>query len=49
MTKAGYRTMGIGDNPFLIRNGYGCDRGFHDFIWIRGQREASGSPDVTSL
>jgi len=49
MTKAGYTTMGIGDNPFLIRNGYGYDRGFDDFIWIRGQREASGRPDVTSL
>ena len=49
MTKAGYTTMGIGDTPFLIRNGYGYDRGFDDFIWIRGQREASGRPDVTSL
>ena len=49
MTQAGYTTMGIGDTPFLIRNGYGYDRGFDDFIWIRGQREASGRPDVTSL
>ncbi len=48
MTKAGYTTMGVGDTPFLIRNGYGYDRGFDDFIWIRGQREASGRPDVTS-
>ncbi len=47
LTKAGYRTMGVADNPFVIRNGYGYDRGFHDFIWIRGQREASGRPDVT--
>ena len=49
MTKAGYTTMGVGDTPFLIRNGYGYDRGFTDFIWIRGQREASGRDDVTSL
>ena len=48
MTKAGYTTMGVADTPFLIRNGYGYDRGFDDFIWIRGQREASGRPDVTS-
>ena len=48
MTKAGYTTMGVGDTPFLIRNGYGYDRGFDDFIWIRGQREAAGRPDVTS-
>ena len=48
MTKAGYTTMGIADTPFLIRNGYGYDRGFDDFIWIRGQREAAGRPDVTS-
>lgn len=48
MTKAGYKTMGVGDTPFLIRNGYGYDRGFDDFIWIRGQREASGRPDVVS-
>ncbi|MCY4466908.1 MAG: sulfatase [Chloroflexi bacterium] len=48
LTKAGYKTMGIGDTPFLIRNGYGYDRGFDDFLWIRGQREASGRPDVTS-
>ena len=48
MTKKGYTTMGVADTPFLIRNGYGYDRGFDDFIWIRGQREASGRPDVTS-
>jgi arylsulfatase A-like enzyme len=33
----GYLTMGVVDTPFLIRNGYGYDRGFDDFIWIRGQ------------
>ena len=49
MTKAGYTTMGIGDTPFLIRNGYNYDSGFDDFVWIRGQREAAGRPDVTRL
>ena len=36
--QAGYKTMCIADTPFYIRNGYGYDRGFSDFIWIRGQR-----------
>jgi len=34
---AGYTTIAIGDTPFLVRNGYGYDRGFHDFVWYRGQ------------
>ncbi len=42
MAEAGYSTMGIVDTPFYIRNGYGYDRGFDDFIWIRGQRYAYG-------
>lgn len=33
----GYLTMGVVDTPFFIRNGYSYDRGFDDFIWIRGQ------------
>jgi arylsulfatase A-like enzyme len=33
----GYLTMGIVDTPFFIRGGYGYDRGFDDFIWVRGQ------------
>ncbi|GAC1468595.1 MAG: hypothetical protein PVSMB7_16730 [Chloroflexota bacterium] len=37
LSEAGYHTMGIVDTPFFIRNGYGYDRGFDDFIWIRGQ------------
>jgi arylsulfatase A-like enzyme len=37
LSKVGYLTMGIVDTPFFIRNGYGYDRGFDDFIWIRGQ------------
>ena len=33
----GYLTMGVVDTPFFIRNGYSYDRGFDDFIWVRGQ------------
>ncbi len=36
-SKAGYTTMGVVDTPFYIRNGFGYDRGFDDFIWVRGQ------------
>ncbi len=38
-TMAGYRTMCVTDVPFLLRSGYGYDRGFQDYIWIRGQRD----------
>ncbi len=37
---AGYLTMGIVDTPFYVRNGFGYDRGFQDFVWIRGQGDA---------
>lgn len=37
MSAAGYTTMGVVDTPFYIRNGFGYDRGFDDFIWVRGQ------------
>ncbi len=37
LSRAGYLTMGIVDTPFFVRNGYGYDRGFDDFIWVRGQ------------
>ena len=37
LSRAGYLTMGVVDTPFFIRDGYGYDRGFNDFIWIRGQ------------
>ena len=37
LSKAGYHTMGVVDTPFFIRNGFGYDRGFDDFIWVRGQ------------
>jgi arylsulfatase A-like enzyme len=35
--REGYLTMGVVDTPFFIRDGYAYDRGFDDFIWIRGQ------------
>jgi len=37
LSRAGYLTMGVVDTPFFIRDGYGYDRGFDDFIWVRGQ------------
>ena len=37
LSSGGYLTMGVVDTPFFIRNGYGYDRGFDDFIWVRGQ------------
>jgi arylsulfatase A-like enzyme len=37
LSEAGYLTMGVVDTPFFIRNGFGYDRGFDDFIWVRGQ------------
>ncbi len=33
----GYVTMGVVDTPFFIRCAYGYDRGFDDFVWVRGQ------------
>src|SRR5205807_1922430 len=37
LSEAGYLSVGIVDTPFYIRDGYGYDRGFDDFIWVRGQ------------
>ena len=37
LSAAGFLTMGVVDTPFFIRGGYGYDRGFDDFIWVRGQ------------
>ena len=45
---AGYITCGIADNPFLIRYGNGYDRGFEQYIWIRGQRQGQDRDDVVS-
>lgn len=40
LSKAGYSTCGVADTPFVMRNGYGHDRGFQDFIFVRGQTNA---------
>lgn len=37
LQNTGYTTVGVVDTPFFIRNGYGYDRGFQDFVWIPGQ------------
>ncbi|MBK8023148.1 MAG: sulfatase-like hydrolase/transferase [Chloroflexi bacterium] len=37
LAQAGYATAAIADTPFVARNGYGFDRGFLDFIYVRGQ------------
>ena len=42
----GYLTCGIADTPFFMRNGYGFDRGFQDFQWVRGQRQGPERDDV---
>src|SRR5215210_1689989 len=37
LSRAGYLTMGVVDTPFFVRGGFGYDRGFDDFVWVRGQ------------
>lgn len=37
LADAGHTTMGIVDTPFFIKNRYGYDRGFHDYVQHRGQ------------
>ena len=49
LSESGFLTMGIADTPFLCRNGYGYDRGFKDFIEIRGQRSGPEHDDVISM
>jgi arylsulfatase A-like enzyme len=49
LTRAGYLTAGIADTPFYMRHGYGYDRGFDDFIFIRGQNAGPARDDVLSL
>jgi arylsulfatase A-like enzyme len=39
LSQAGYATVGVVDTPFFVRDGWGYDRGFDDFFWIRGQGE----------
>ncbi len=46
LSEHGYRTMGVADTPFFVRYGYGYDRGFSDFIWLRGQGWADTVEDV---
>lgn len=41
ISAAGYRTVAIADTPFLARRGYGQDRGFQEFIYVRGQLEGT--------
>lgn len=43
LSDGGYLTVGVVDTPFFVRNGFGYDRGFDDFLWIRGQGD--DSPD----
>jgi arylsulfatase A-like enzyme len=47
LSRAGYLTMGVVDTPFFIRDGYGYDRGFDDFIWIRGQGDDTRPQDAS--
>jgi len=35
--KAGYLTMMVADTPHILKDGYHYDRGFHGWVWIRGQ------------
>ncbi len=37
VSAAGYNTAAIADTPFLARRGYGQERGFKEFIYVRGQ------------
>ncbi len=37
LSQAGYVTAAIADTPFLSRKGYGQDRGFQEFVYVRGQ------------
>ena len=48
MTNAGYRTFGVADTPFVVRRGYGYDRGFTDYHWVRGQAYGPSREDVTA-
>ena len=37
ISAVGYNTAAIADTPFLARRGYGQERGFKEFIYVRGQ------------
>jgi len=49
LTREGYLTAGIADTPFYMRAGYGYDRGFEDFVFIRGQGSGQANRDLTRL
>ena len=46
LQRQGYSTTAIVDTPFLHRDGYGYDRGFENFTYIRGQR---GGPEMDDV
>jgi arylsulfatase A-like enzyme len=51
-TESGYKTMCVTDVPFLMRSGFGYDRGFSDYIWVRGQPDRlhpDSAADVVGL
>jgi arylsulfatase A-like enzyme len=41
LNKAGYATAAVADTPFLTRNGYGHERGFLEFVYVRGQLDGT--------
>lgn len=41
LAAAGYTTAAVADTPFLTRNGYGQDRGFREFVYVRGQLDGT--------
>ncbi|MDE2819120.1 MAG: sulfatase [Chloroflexota bacterium] len=41
ISEGGRRTAAIADTPFLARRGYGQDRGFGEFIYVRGQLDGT--------
>lgn len=49
LTGEGYVTAGIADTPFYMKNGYGYDRGFGDFYYVRGQGTGQAGQDFGRL
>jgi arylsulfatase A-like enzyme len=49
LTREGYVTAGIADTPFYMKNGYGYDRGFGDFYFVRGQGTGQAGEDMARL
>jgi len=48
MRDAGYTTLAAVDTPFHMRNGFGYDRGFKDFVFVSGQLWGFDGGRVTS-